>query len=781
MTSLRLKRGSTADHTNYLGPPGELTVDTDTNQLRLHNGTTYGGITVGSMTVTSVKTDSYAANAGELVRIDSTLGGFVVTLPSNPGDGSKISFIDVTNQCGTNLVLIAAANGKTVLGDSNGINLDVNGAGLSLMFNSLTNNWSKINMFSSNFSVVDSSSSILYSDDVFSAYTYTGNGSTQTINNGIDLAGKGGMVWLKSRSNAYYHHVFDSARGTDRPLIPNATDSSSTNDAYFSSFNSDGFSLKNTITLNGTDKTYVSWTFRKAAKFFDVVTYTGTGGPQTLPHNLGVQPGMVFIKRTDLASDWFVWHTKFGTSPTYGEDKILYLNKTDAVSTLATAFGSTINSSGFYAGSSISTNGATYVAYLFAHDTAADGIIQCGSYTLDGSNPTTVTLGWEPQYVLWKSASVSGQWFVADSMRGLGVEKCSILFPNLSDAESSNSILQKVTSTGFIAGSTVAGTYIYVAIRRPNKPPTVGTQVYNAILRTGTGSSVSLTTVGFAPDLVIINNTNHVYSNQNMISDRLRGATKQLQTNQTGSDAEYTRTEEIKSFDSLGVTFGTSTWATSNYSNAQYINHFFKRAPGVFDVVCYTGTGSSMTIPHSLGVAPELIITKSRSFANQNWPVYARDVGFSKTMFLDTVDSNISINWITASTASNYSIGQAGDPISRNGATYVTYLFSSKAGISKVGSYTGNGSTQTINCGFSTGARFILIKRTDSMGDWYVWDTARGIVSGNDPFSTLNDYTKDNAGSSDSVGPENSGFIVNQVSATNINVNNGTYIFLAFA
>lgn len=110
----------------------------------------------------------------------------------------------------------------------------------------------------------------------------------------------------------------------------------------------------------------------------------------------------------------------------------------------------------------------------------------------------------------------------------------------------------------------------------------------------------------------------------------------------------------------------------------------------------------------------------------------------------------------------------------------VAYLFASLAGISKVGSYAGNGASQTINCGFATGARFILIKRTDAAGDWYVWDSVRGIVAANDPHLSLN-TTAAEVTTDDSVDPDASGFIVNQVAATNINVSGASYIFLAIA
>ncbi len=131
----------------------------------------------------------------------------------------------------------------------------------------------------------------------------------------------------------------------------------------------------------------------------------------------------------------------------------------------------------------------------------------------------------------------------------------------------------------------------------------------------------------------------------------------------------------------------------------------------------------------------------------------------------------------TTPTSTVFSV--AGDSaVNGSGDTFIAYLFATLPGVSKVGSYTGNGSSQTINCGFTGGARFVLIKRTDSTGDWYVWDTARGIVSGNDPHLSLN-TTAAEVTSDDTIDPDSSGFIVNQVSATNVNVSSASYIFLA--
>ena len=115
-----------------------------------------------------------------------------------------------------------------------------------------------------------------------------------------------------------------------------------------------------------------------------------------------------------------------------------------------------------------------------------------------------------------------------------------------------------------------------------------------------------------------------------------------------------------------------------------------------------------------------------------------------------------------------------------SGTYYVAYLFATCAGVSKVGSYTGNGTTQTINCGFTGGARFVLIKRTDSTGDWYVYDTARGMTTLTDPYLLMNDTAAESA-TLGSVTTVSTGFALNSTILAAINVSSATYIFLAIA
>jgi hypothetical protein len=140
-----------------------------------------------------------------------------------------------------------------------------------------------------------------------------------------------------------------------------------------------------------------------------------------------------------------------------------------------------------------------------------------------------------------------------------------------------------------------------------------------------------------------------------------------------------------------------------------------------------------------------------------------------------------STRFYTTPTATEFSIG-SNSRINTSGSNYIAYLFASLNGISKVGSYTGNGTSQTIDCGFTSGARFILIKRTNTTGSWSVFNTERGIVAGNDPKMKINS-TQGEDSSSDYIDPDNSGFIVNYIADDDedTNVDGDEYIFYAIA
>jgi hypothetical protein len=638
-----------------------------------------------------------------------------------------------------------------------------------------------------------------YIEDVFSTYLYTGNGSTQTITNGIDLSTKGGLVWIKSRSSGVeYHNLFDTARGAANVLFSNTTDASASSPTRLSSFNTTGFTVGSNAATNASSATLASWSFRKQPKFFDVVTYTGNGSdPRNIAHSLGSVPGCIIIKCTSTgATDWFVYHRSLGNTQS------LNLNQTGAAETGTAIWGSTTPTSTVFTVGNINanTNGRTYVAYLFAHDaggfglTGTDNVISCGSYTGNGSSSgPTITLGYEPQWLMVKKTSnaTNSNWFIVDNMRGFTADGSdTTLYPNLSNAEGLFNPAIAPTATGFQilnTGSTYnesGSTYIYIAIRRgPMKVPTDATKVfapayYASGLATGTKSTtnfpVDLQMVRYTPGTSVVNSS---------FADRLRG----VSSNSTASGpylvTSSTAAETTNS--SLGWD-NTGFLRSPNFGAADpAVYHSFQRAPGFFDEVCYTGTGTNTTQAHNLGVAPELMILRQRGGSGSSWYVYAKTLGPTNTatLFLEAnyyagqffYTTNPLNN--TNPTSSVFTLSSGVD-LNNSGQTYVAYLFATCAGVSKVGSYTGNGSSQTINCGFTAGARFVLIKRTDSTGDWYVWDTARGMVAGTDPYLLLDSTAAEvNA---NYIYTTTGGFQIVTTTAA-INASGGSYIYLAIA
>ena len=260
-----------------------------------------------------------------------------------------------------------------------------------------------------------------YVDDVFSTFAYDGTSSTQSINNGIDLSGEGGLVWIKNRDNTSDHALHDTERGATKVLNSN-TDYAEATSSNFSSFNSNGFTITGSSNVaNNSSYDYVSWTFRKAPGFFDVVTYTGTGSAQNISHSLGSVPGMIIIKRTSSSENWATYHR------TQGATKTCRLNGDFPFSTSSSTFNNTEPTSTVFTvgtNSEVNSNGDTFVAYLFAHDDQSFGtdsdeaIIKCGTFTTDSSTALfDVNLGFEPQWLLAKRTDGSGDWFIIDQQR----------------------------------------------------------------------------------------------------------------------------------------------------------------------------------------------------------------------------------------------------------------------------------------------------------------------------------------------------------------------------
>jgi hypothetical protein len=603
---------------------------------------------------------------------------------------------------------------------------------------------------------------VSYVDNVFSTFLYTGNAASQTITNGINFTGNGGVLWLKGRDAVSSNTIFDTLTGAGyrHQTNGNSADISSS----FTGFNSNGFTLSSVQSgelTNANGASYVSWSFRKAARFFDFYSVLKSAGTNATVNfaNLGTI-GMVLVKRTDSSGSWYVWHRSLSSG------KLIYLDQTVPEATLGniTVIGSSVTLvNGVIADGS-------YIVYGFAHDAASDGIIQCGIYTGNGS-AQSINVGWEPQYLIYKSANNTDNWIAVDSMRGWtrSASLTNNLYPNLTNVESTGNYLgYGPEATGFSVPSGLSTNginYFYLAIRRSNKPPTSGTQVFNAIQTSGNGATMTITNVGFAPDLFINKDKS---GNDYLWFDRLRGIGNYIKSNDIVAEANLSTT--VTSFNMDGISYGN---AGGNTSGKNFINYFFKRAAGFLDIICYTGNGAAgQIIDHQLGVSPELILLKQRN-GSWDWRVYASSQGNASVAYLNGNSPYGGSSGWNNQTPSSTQIFLNG--YNTNAATYVAYLFATLQGISKVGSYTGSASgAVVVSCGFSGSARFVLIKRTDAAGDWILIDSIRG----NNYYLILNTPTAEVSGTLLNF---TTGGFTTASSGSISNISGATYIFLAIS
>ena len=310
-----------------------------------------------------------------------------------------------------------------------------------------------------------------------------------TVTNGIDLATDGGLVWVKSRTNQgaslTQNNLSDTERGTGRKLITNLTNAEIVGSyENCSAFNNNGFTYADGF---GDSSNKASWTFKKQAKFFDIVTWTGTGSTRTIAHNLGVAPGMIIVKAVSGSalngvSNWTVYHR--GVDASYPEQYRLYLDSTSARVDQTNPWNDTAPTSSLFTigtDSYLNANGDSFIAYIFAHDTASDGLIQCGRYTGTATS-VAINLGWQPQWLLIKKSDGNEDWSIVDNVRGMGTDPLApglkALAPNSAVAEETPTYSPIVpSSTGFTAHTGYdarycanGGTYVYMAIRSASAP-----------------------------------------------------------------------------------------------------------------------------------------------------------------------------------------------------------------------------------------------------------------------------------------------------------------------
>tara|TARA_Y100000401_G_scaffold11035_1_gene7552 strand:+ start:624 stop:2630 length:2007 start_codon:yes stop_codon:yes gene_type:complete len=651
----------------------------------------------------------------------------------------------------------------------------------------------------------------IYVEDVFATHVFTGNDGSATRTNYLDLATDGGMMWVKNRLTSDAWRVFDTARGNAKYLTLNSTAQEYT--GFNQAFTTTGFSFNtDDASVNELGDTYMTHNFKKAEGFFDVFTYNGNsnGSNRTFSHDLNAEIGFAVIKVTNQDGyNWYCMHRQSGSGLTaqYGLFDAINAFANGAIihshSTTEVTFS---NANGF------NQLGQTYVVYLFAHNDSDGGygpnadqdIIKCGVVT--GGSTSTVDLGFEPQWLLTKSVTVNNSWYIFDTHRGFhGPGRGPrVLNPGYLSAEYTESAdAVNMTPTGFTFNPNRFNgnaTYMYVAIRRaPMKEAESGKDVFDVSKYTSSVFTPYFQNADGSKYMAWISPDDTVFQKQTNgteaafawpVANRLRSLddiTSWTVTTTTSTPALFFHNtdQESTSGTKIGRYPGTTGNGGGNPASSTLIGYdspndnvvtgyAFRRSPGFHDVVVYTGSNSAdNVVKHNLGVTPEFIITKVMNYNGEDWHVYVNGISNS---FILTEAGAVYSNAITA--VSSTSMTLANDRKVNWSYNYVAMMWATQAGVSKVGTYTGTGGDITVDCGFTAGARFIIIK-PNATGAWYVFNSADGIVAGSDTYVRLN--ATDTSASADLIDPDNSGFIVTSTGGTTINNSGTVYAFLAVA
>jgi len=649
----------------------------------------------------------------------------------------------------------------------------------------------------------------------FNTVLYNGTSATHAIT-GVGF--QPDLVWIKDRNNGESHIWNDSTRGAGNDLSSNSINAQANRPTGFTSFDSDGFTLGTDgggVVNDSTRGPYVAWCWKanggttssntdgtitstvqaNTKAGFSIINYTGnlTAGA-TVGHGLGSTPELIIFKPLVGAAGWKVYSNQLSDPA----NKVLSLQDSHAELTINAFNGTLPNSSVITLAAYGDTNRtSSIIAYAFK---SVAGYSKTGSYTGNGSdNGPIINTGFEPAFVIIKRTDTADNWSMTDNKRSTSNPRDKALFPNLTQSELTSGYSVNYLSNGFQIATSGAGvnasggTFLYIAFAADQSAAPVLADSFANKLYTGTGSSQSITGLGFSPNYVWMKQRSFVDNHYNM--DSLRGAAFRIHSNLTAAQ-NGPDTNRFTSFDTDGFTIGSDP--SVNQAGSDFVTWNWKANPSPtintdgssqsvvsanqaagFSIVQGTASGGLNTVNsfgHGLGVKPDLIIIKSTSSVD-NWYVYNSISGAGKSLYLNDTAAEFSTTNVWANTeptASVFSI-KDGQTVSV-GATFITYCFASISGFSKIGSYTGNGSSSgpTVTTGFQPS--WIMIKRTDAGGtNWNIMDSTRGnsdyLLAANTDGAEVTSETPLNTTST--------GFVITESSAY-INASGGTYIYMAF-
>jgi hypothetical protein len=494
---------------------------------------------------------------------------------------------------------------------------------------------------------------------------------------------------------------------------------------------------------------------------------------------------MILFKNLDSTGDWQVYHTSIGNG------NKLSLNSAAAASSTS-RFNSTTPTATVFTFNSTSYTGGI-IAYCFHSVT---GYSKFGSYTGNAST-NAITTGFKPDFVLIKTSSGSDQWVILDSIRG----GSNYLQPNLAAAEGTESgVNVSFTSTGFTHTGSGGGigqvnssgdTYIYWAVAKNVPQTNVLADSFGVVKYIGNGGVQSVRGFSFNPDFLWVKRTSNTENHS--LYDSIRGVQKEITSDKDSPNSETTKTNGISSFNSDGFTVAENN--ANNTNNESYVAWGWKaggtwvsnldgtnksaivnaNTANGFSIIKYTGTSaSSQSVGHGLTSTPEFVMIKKLS-GTEGWIVWYPGASTTNYLVLNTNAATATgATWggTHSSTVVNLQDGPSARS-SGNGEDYIAYVWHSVSGFSKIGTYTGNGSTQSIT-GLDFAPDYVMIKEVSASESWRVFDNLRGATKRLFP-----DTNGAESAASDSLTSfDSAGFSLG--SSAGVNQSGQTYVYMAY-
>ena len=665
---------------------------------------------------------------------------------------------------------------------------------------------------------------------------YTGDGNSGHAITGASFTPD--FVWIKPRTQADNHNLYDTIRGPQKQLIPNSQAASTTQGNSVQSFDSGGFTTSTDNNINNSGIDYVAWCLKaggaptatnsagagnvptlgsvmvddvastsalagnvEATKMsvntaldFSMVTFTSlSGSSNEIPHGLSGTPDLFIFKRFDTSGEsWWVYTQQIDGSFDY-----LALNSQSAKSdsgetapTSTTVYQPT------------SSAGREYMLYCWKNKA---GFSKVGGYVATGSAGTPIIdTGFKPAMVLLKNTARSQEWIIIDAKRGNG--KYSLIPDSTSTENTTGDNGINIYENGFSIASSGSGVnyasgdlFLYLALAADPSGTTPSlANSFNAVENTSPTTNQAIA-AGFTPDMVWIKGSNIGSGNPTSWGqyDTIRGGGVSLQSDNDGAQYDYNGHPS----GDLGMAFTSTGYSTppvvnNNVNNASddYINYFWKaggtpsintdgtiqsivsanQAAGISIVKFSSSSSASTTVGHGLGASPGFIIAK-RTDSTGNWATMAPAALGNGYMILNTngqYQSGDASIWNNTAPTSSVFTTAGGSGTFFNAGNFIAYCFAPITNFSKIGSYSGTGSSNSIT-GLGFQPSWVMIKCSTANEDWAIFDASRGANT----FLVANSTGAEQAFSGFSF--DSDGFTV-PASSGMTNGSGQTYLYTAF-